>query len=132
MYPSRPVIVMQAPERLNQSEAERFFAEMKPLLEAERPRIVLDCSEIQDMDSAGVETLLRCMEEAMKRDGDIKLAAVAPASAIVLELMRADRLFEVFNTSDEAVRSFHSVSAQAVPQEQMWIDPAAGEFEAAS
>ena len=132
MYPSRPVIVMQAPERLSQSEAELFFAEMKPLLEAERPRIVLDCSEIQDMDSAGVETLLRCMEEAMKRDGDIKLAAVAPASAIVLELMRADRLFEVFNTSDEAVRSFHSVSAQAVPQEQIWIDPAAGEFEAAS
>src|SRR5579864_5185115 len=133
MYPSRPVIVMQAPASLNQSEAEKFFLEMKPLLEVERPRLVLDCSEIQEMDSAGVETLLRCMEEAMKRDGDLKLAAIAPASAIVLEMMRADRLFEVFNSSEEAVRSFHALPAYGPPpQDQIWIDPAAGEFEAAS
>lgn len=132
MYPSRPVIVIQAPEHLNQAEAEKFFAEVKPLLEVERPRVVLDCSEIQQMDSSGVETLLHCMEEAMKRDGDLKLAAVAPASAIVLELMRADRLFEVFNTSDEAVQSFHALPSYAIPQDQFWIDPAAGEFEAAS
>ena len=132
MYPTRPVIVMQAPQRLNQASAEAFFEEMKPLLQAERPRIVLDCSQIQDMDSAGVETLLRCMEEAMKRDGDLKLATVAPASAIVLELMRADRLFEVFDSAEEAIRSFHVVPAYAIPQEQIWMDPAAGEFEAAS
>ena len=132
MYQNRPVIVIQAPELLNQSEAEKFFSEMKPLLEVERPRIVLDCSMIQDMDSAGVETLMRCMEESMKRDGDLKLAAVAPASAIVLELMRADRLFEIFNSSDEAVRSFHSLPSYAVPENQLWIDSATGEFEAAS
>ena len=132
MYPSRPVIVMQAPASLNQSEAEKFFSEMKPLLEVERPRLVLDCSEIREMDSTGVETLLRCMEEAMKRDGDLKLAAVAPASAIVLEMMRADRLFEIFNSSEEAVRSFHALPAYDPPQDQIWIDPAAGEFEAAS
>jgi len=132
MYPNRPVIVIQAPELLNQTEAEKFFSEMKPLLEVERPRIVLDCSMIQDMDSAGVETLMRCMEESMKRDGDLKLAAVAPASAIVLELMRADRLFEIFNSSEEAVRSFHALPSYAVPENQLWIDSAAGEFEAAS
>lgn len=136
MNPSRPVVVMQAPPSLNQAEAERFFSEMKPLLEVERPRLVLDCSNIQNMDSAGVETLLRCMEEAMKRDGDLKLAAVAPASAIVLEMMRADRLFEVFDSPEEAVQSFQALPAYGVPQDQVWIEPAAGEaageFEAAS
>lgn len=54
--------------------------------------------------------LLNCMAEAMKRDGDIKLASLSPASAAILELMRVDRLFEVFDTSEEAVRSFQAVA----------------------
>jgi anti-sigma B factor antagonist len=132
MYSSGPIIVMQVPERLNQAEAEVFLGELQPMLESERPRIVLDCSEVQYMESAGVEMLLRCMEEAMKRDGDVKLAAVAPASAVILELMKVDRLFEVFDTSDEAVRSFHAVPAFASPANQPWIAPSAGEFDAAS
>jgi anti-sigma B factor antagonist len=131
MYTSGPVVVMQVPERLDQSEAETFMSELKPLLEGERPRIVLDCSEIQYMESAGVEMMLHCMEEAMKRDGDVKLAAVAPSSAVILELMKADRLFEVFDTPDEAVRSFQALAAP-VPASQLWIGQSAADLEAAS
>ena len=80
----------------------------------------------------GVEMLLLCMDEAMKRDGDVKLAAVAPGSAVILELMKVDRLFEVFDSADEAVRSFHSFSLHEIPQQQQpWIENI-GDLEAAS
>jgi anti-sigma B factor antagonist len=131
MCASRPVIVMQVPERLYESEATSFQEEFKNLLQAERPRIVLDCSEIKDIDSSGVEMLLLCMDEAMKRDGDVKLAAVAPGSAVILELMKVDRLFEVFDNAEEAVRSFHGFSLHEIPQEQPWIE-GVGDLEAAS
>jgi anti-anti-sigma regulatory factor len=72
------------------------------------------------MDSAGIEVLLNCMEEAMKRDGDLKLAALSPASAAILELMRVDRLFEVFESADEAARSFHAVASLEEPQSPPW------------
>lgn len=108
-----PVIVMELPETLNYAEGKRFCAELQPLLESNRPRIVLDCSQVQHMDSAGIEILLDCMAEAMKRDGDLKLAAVSPASAAIMELMRVDRLFEVFETTDEAILSFR---AAALPE----------------
>ena len=131
MCACRPVIVMQVPERLYESEATSFQEELKNLLQAERPRIVLDCSEIKDIDSSGVEMLLLCMDEAMKRDGDVKLAAVAPGSAVILELMKVDRLFEVFDSAEEAVRSFHSFSLDEIPQQQPWIENV-GDLEAAS
>jgi anti-sigma B factor antagonist len=99
---------MELPENLNEQAAQSFLDELRPLLEEERPAIVLDCSQIQQMDSAGVEMLLHCLEQAMKRDGDLKLAAVSPSSAVILELMRVDRLFELFETADEAVRSFQA------------------------
>jgi anti-sigma B factor antagonist len=46
------------------------------------------------------------MSEAMRRDGDLKLAALSPQASIVLEMTRTDRLFEIYESSSDAVRSF--------------------------
>ena len=120
MYNSGPVIVIDLPEQLNQKEVNTFLHGLQPLLENDRPHLVLDCSKVQHIDSAGVDMLLHCLEEAMKRDGDLKLAAVSPASAVILELMRVDRLFEVFETPKEAARSFHAFGSAADTQSQPW------------
>ena len=120
MYNRGPVIVMELPEQLRQSEVKTFLDGLLPLLETDRPRIVLDCSRVEHIDSAGVEMLLHCLEEAMKRDGDLKLSAVSPASAIILELMRVDRLFECFPTSEQAAQSFHAYGTGANPPSQPW------------
>ena len=126
MYSRGPVIVMELPEVLNHVEGEKFVAELQPLLEEHRPRIVLDCSQVQQMDSAGIETLLYCMKEAMKRDGDLKLAAVSSAAATIMELMRVDRLFEVFDTTEEAARSFQAVAMPEASQSLPWYSSGLG------
>jgi anti-anti-sigma factor len=126
MHTSGPVIVMQVPVQLNHTEVKSFREELEPLLESDRPRIVLDCSQIRYMDSAGIELLLSCMEQAMKRDGDLKLAAVSAELAVILELMRVDRLFEVFDTPEAAVRSFHAFPSLAVSQSEPWYGTAYG------
>lgn len=120
MLTSGPVVVMQMPEQLNLGEVRTFMQDLQPLLECHRPRIVLDCSQVRYIDSAGVEMLLHCLEEAMKRDGDLKLAALSPESQVILQLMRVDRVFEAFMTSEEAVRSFSAVPAEAAPQGASW------------
>jgi anti-sigma B factor antagonist len=115
-----PVIIMELPENLNHAEGRTFLSEMRPLLEIHRPRVVLDCSQVRQIDSAGIETLLHCMEEAMKRDGDLKLASLSPEAAAIMELMRVDRLFEVYGSADDAARSFHTVASIDDPKGQPW------------
>jgi anti-sigma B factor antagonist len=115
-----PVIVMEVPATLNHVEGQAFFLDLQPMLETDRPRIVLDCSQLQHVDSAGIEILLHCIEEAMKRDGDVKLAAVSSAPTAILELMRVDRLFEVFDNVEEATRSFQAIAAPDAPQTLPW------------
>jgi anti-anti-sigma factor len=117
MLISKPVVIMQLPEELNRETAQNFMLELRPLLESHRPQIVLDCSYVRYIDGAGVEMLLQCLEEAMKRDGDLKLSAVSRESEVILQLMRVDRVFEVFPTSEGAVRSFSVISPEAVPQD---------------
>jgi anti-sigma B factor antagonist len=120
MLTSGPVVVMQVPEILNVKEVGNFMEELGPLLESNRPRVVLDCSQVRSMESAGVEMLLRCLEEVLKRDGDLKLASLSPEAEVILELMRVSRVFEAFQTCEDAVRSFNAIPADAVPQNTPW------------
>jgi len=103
---SRPVVVKRMPEKVNQREARKFLADVQPFLNADRPQLVFDLSAVRQLDAAGVEMLLHCVSEVMKRDGDLKLASPSPQAAMVLELTRTDRLFEIYETSTEAARSF--------------------------
>jgi|SRR5436853_269505 anti-sigma B factor antagonist len=107
------VSVKKMPESVSVSETHQLFNELSPLLKVDRPCIVLDFSEVRQLDSAGIELLLRCMEEAMKRNGDVKLAAVSPQAAVILQLTRVDRLFEIFEKTADAVESFHRFPVQA-------------------
>src|SRR5436305_747270 len=128
MLTSGPVVVMQVPEQLTGGEAHLFMQELAPLLESNRPRIVLECSQVHSVDSAGVETLLRALEEVLKRDGDLKLAALSPEAEVFLELMRVARVFETFPNSEEAVRSFNVVPVDTVAQEAPWYNAAFGDL----
>src|SRR5438552_8869898 len=103
---SRPVVVKRMPERMTLPQARAFLREVQPVLNADRPQLVFDLSTVRQMDSAGVEMRLRCMKRAMQRDGDVKRAALSPQSAVVLELSRAARLFEIYDTSTDAARGF--------------------------
>jgi anti-sigma B factor antagonist len=97
---------MRLPESLDMKQARAFLEEVRPLLEQDRPQVVFDLSEVLRIDAAGVEMLLDCMKLATRRDGDLKLASLSPQAQIVLDLTRASRLFEIYASSAEAVRSF--------------------------
>lgn len=113
MTTGKPVVVKQLPEHLGVQQCQAFLRELEPVFQSDRPRLVFDFTGVRHLDSAGVEFLLRCMEEAMKRNGDLKLASVSPELAVILEMTRVDRLFEIFDNSTDAVESFHRFSASA-------------------
>ena len=108
MSTQRPVVILQLPEELDAFGAQTFMQEFEPLLQPQRPCIIFDCSEVRYLDGVGVDMLRHCLDEARKRDGDLKLAALSAEAQVVLELMRDTRVFEAFASSDEAVRSFLS------------------------
>ena len=116
MIGSRPVVVKQLPEKLSVKQSRLFFLDVEPSFAVDRPRLVLDCSRVRELDSAGIQVLLQCLEEAMKRNGDVKLAAIPSAAAEILELTRVDGLFEIFETIRDAVNSFDQFPAYVFDQ----------------
>ena len=107
------VAVKQLPEKLNAKQGRLFFEEMESWVNVDHPRIVLDCSRVQRMDRSAMHLLLCCLEEALKRNGDVKLARIPEDAMGSLTEMGLLRLFEVFDTNAEAVESFHRPRSHA-------------------
>jgi anti-anti-sigma regulatory factor len=112
----RPVAVMQLPEQFTKKEARNFTREVERSMNLTRPYLVLDCSNIRHLDNSVIHLLLRCLEEAMKRNGDVKLAGVPLTASAMLGPAGSNRLFEIFDTTSDAVNSFHQLPLEDVSE----------------
>jgi anti-sigma B factor antagonist len=103
---SKNVTVKHLPDKLDRRSERALLRELEIAMNVERPAIVLDCSQMREMDISAVHLLLCCLEEAMKRNGDVRLVAVSAQAKECLRSTAVDRLFRIFDTNDEAVQSF--------------------------
>jgi len=106
MLRERVVVVRHIPETFTRRGLIGLFKELKGCLDVDRPSLVLDCSQLRQMNRQILFILLSCLEEAMKRNGDVRLAAVSPQAKAALKATGADILFRFFETTADAVASF--------------------------
>lgn len=70
-------------------------------------RIVLNLAAVSRIDSCGLGTLVASFISARNREAVIKLAALSPKALQVLSVARVCGLFEVYETDEEAIKSFY-------------------------
>lgn len=73
---------------------------------ANRPRVVLDCSELEGIGLSEVRLFMSCLERVMKRNGDARLAGLSPRARKVLSRFGVERLFRIYDSQESAIRSF--------------------------
>jgi anti-sigma B factor antagonist len=69
-------------------------------------RIVLDMADVSFIDSAGVGLLAGLYMSAQNAGGGLKLAHLSPRMQDMLTITKLFTVFEVFDTAEEAARSF--------------------------
>jgi len=122
-FRQRTVTVKQLPENLHGNQQRIFCRELEMAFNLEKPAVVIDCSQVRHMDNVVIHLLLCCLEEALKRNGDVRLSGVSPEAHENLARTRVDRLFRIFDTTEMAVESFQRRTAfipssvAAVPSE---------------
>src|SRR5688572_4249874 len=71
-----------------------------------RVKILVDLAGVTHIDSAGVGMMVAKQKTVRDRGGDVKLLHLTTRSQRLLALMKLASVFEVFETEDEAVKSF--------------------------
>ena len=104
---ARAVRVHQVPERTTFSGERIFLEDVRKYGQSQRPRLVLDCSKLQYLDTSTLRLLLCCLEEVMKCNGDVRLASLCPEATAALRIAGVGWLFEAYSTPEAAVNSFH-------------------------
>lgn len=67
---------------------------------------VIDMEKVEFMDSAGLGTLIAVLKRVTERGGDMKIAALQKKPRMVFEITRAYRVFDIFETVDDALKTF--------------------------
>lgn len=103
---STGLIVVSLPEEhLDAGNARSFKQSIHALLE-QYDKVVFDMSSLSFVDSSGLGALISCLRAVSGRRGDFKLCGLTKPVRALFELMRMHRVFNIYNTQDDAVRAF--------------------------
>jgi anti-anti-sigma regulatory factor len=103
---NRSIEVKKLPERIEGPRLADLYRDMETCINVDGPAVVLDCSLLRQVDKPAIHFLLCCLEEAMKRNGDLRLAALTQHPMAEIASKGLNSLFQIFESVDEAVESF--------------------------
>jgi anti-anti-sigma factor len=98
--------VIKAPATLSGSDSQQCATQIRSSIERHRVRIVLDLSGTALMDSLGLEMLLECNENCLRRGGELVLAGPTPLCQEILEITGLEQELNCHKDLRSALGSF--------------------------
>jgi anti-sigma B factor antagonist len=92
-------------EELDASNAGEFKRDIAPVLEGST-KLVLDLGRLRFVDSSGLGAFISCLRKLNAKGGDLKLCGMSKQVRALFELVRMHRIFDIYDTKQEAVRAF--------------------------
>jgi anti-sigma B factor antagonist len=86
-----------------------FEGEIQKALEKRRFKIVVNCSRLVYIASAGLGAIMGAIEEVRGNGGDIRLSELNETVANIFEILGFNHLYQIFPSEVEAVLSFRDV-----------------------
>jgi anti-anti-sigma factor len=87
-------LVIRIPRRFGALEARALRSELNIHFVNDETSLVFDLSQVRQIDVAGADALLQCVERVIQQDGSVQLSKASPEAATLLELLGMDKLFE--------------------------------------
>lgn len=92
---------------LDEANIAKIGEEIVGLVESEdQPKLLIRFSNVDHLSSAALGTLITIHNKVKSADGQLRLADIDPQIYEVFAITRLNMLFEIHETSDQAVESF--------------------------
>ena len=79
---------------------------LERLVREGRQRFVIDLTRVPFMDSSGLATLVQTFKRVRIGEGDVRVAGLQDEVLRVFQLVRLDRVFDLYPDAEAAVASF--------------------------
>lgn len=98
-------IVTVNAERIDAAAAIRFKDIMRGITECGPPRIILDLSQVNFVDSSGLGAIVAAMKQ-LGSTSKLDLAGLTPTVEKVFRLTRMDTVFKIHQSADAAAAAY--------------------------
>lgn len=102
---SEAAVVLHAQGRLTIEDVNTLKRPLEQAWRADAPRVILDLSECDYVDSSGIALLVEALNRSRKVKKAFVLAAPGPQVQSILQLTRLDKVFQVFPSVQNALTS---------------------------
>ena len=107
------VSVLKVSGDLDTSTSKLLKQVLTELIAEEQYNIVVDMQKVVQINYMGVGTLLERLRQVRKLSGDLKLARLNRITRKALSMVGASKVFETFETEQDAIESFPSGAEKA-------------------
>lgn len=81
--------------RLDTTNADKFYQDITPLLEAQNPDITLDCTDMEYTSSQGLRMFLMLQKSVIAHTGQMKMTNMRPAVKEVFDITGFSNIIKI-------------------------------------
>lgn len=74
--------------------------------DADKPKLLLDFSTVEHMSSSALGVLITLHKHIREKSGQLRLCCIGPAIYEIFAITRLDSIFQIFESRQEAIKSF--------------------------
>ena len=93
---------------LGEHDSRELCSRIKGLIEEDRKNFVINLKNVKWINSNGIGILLACLVSSRNKGGDVRFANVHDAAMRYFQITKLETVIDMFDTIDEAVKSYHS------------------------
>jgi anti-anti-sigma factor len=98
------VVVLEG--RLDETKQDHLTKVLERLMNRGFARVAFDCTRLVYLNSHGVSSFVKYVDEARARGGDLKFFGLNPDAKFTLDRLGVSKYLQMFLSEDEAVRAF--------------------------
>jgi anti-sigma B factor antagonist len=103
----KDVTIISPEARLDSLDGPKLKDVVKKLPQESGLKVVIDMGQTLFLDSSGCGGLVSSLNTLLNNNGEMKIARPTPRCEEILRLTRLHRLFEIHDSVESAINSFH-------------------------
>jgi anti-sigma B factor antagonist len=100
------IYLLELSGRIDATCSEQLKDAVSAMIDAQKIKILIDLNAVDFIDSSGLGILVACLRSAIKAGGRLKITSLQNSPKKLFEVTRLDRVFDIFEDRDSAIKSF--------------------------
>lgn len=100
------VSIILAPEEWVAADSNEYKKNITEYISQGNNKLVFDFSMTNFIDSTGIGSLVAILKFCRQHKGDLYLCSLPPKVKTIIELTQLQKIFKIFDTPEQAVKSF--------------------------